>query len=264
MEEQSNKKGRKKDQFDEDKCRDEVTGFLANLREAVLLDDRSIKENLPALHKLKMVKKIENFLYNYNYQRYFLEFNGLEILQEWIKKNRDGTYPVFNQINNILDILSNLNVTITNLRNCNIGAYVMELKQGNISKQITKKANEIVERWSRIIWDINTNYSDIEMENKNYLAVYSNKKTKRDEIEEVEEQEDCKVNKEKELPKQKKSLSAGNSMDIYSHAKIPKKSLFDFTMKPDSSEFNNLKSTSMNRARFYFSEKKKSGRTKSE
>ena len=264
MEEKIVKKGRRKEQVDEEKCRNDVTNFLSNMREAILLDERSLRERKPALYKLKMVKKIENFLYNYNYQKFFLEFNGLEVLQEWIKRNRDGTYPVFNQINSILDCLSNLNVTITNLRNSSIGAYVLELKQSNISKQITKKASDIIEKWSRIIWDINTNYSDIELENKHYLSVFSNRKIRRNEIEEIEENdEDRKVNLENDFPKQKKALSVGNTMDIYSHAKIPKKSLFDFTRKPENPEFNNSsKTNSINRARFYFSEKKKNGRSK--
>jgi hypothetical protein len=261
------KKGRKKDQMDEEKCRDDVTNFLSLMREAILLDEISLKERKPALNKLKMVKKIENFLYNYNYQKFFLEFNGLEVLQEWIKRNKDGTFPVFNQINSILDCLNNLNISITNLRNSNIGAYVLELKQSNISKQITKKTTDIIEKWSRIIWDINTNYSDIELENKSYLSVFSNRKLRRNDIDEIEENEERKVGLENEFLNKKKSLLGGNNMDIYSQAKIPKRSLFDFTKKPENSEFeNSLKSNSMNRARFYFSdkfsEKKKTGRSK--
>lgn len=267
MEEKVVKKGRKKEQIDEEKCRDDVSNFLSSMREAILLDEKSLKERKPALNKLKMVRKIENFLYNYNYQKFFLEFNGLEVLQEWIKRNKDGTYPVFNQINSILDCLNNLNVTVTNLRNSNIGAYVLELKQSNISKPITKKTSDIIEKWSRIIWDINTNYSDIELENKSYLSVFSNRKVRRTDIDLNEENEDRKVSLENDLPEKKKGLLVGNNKDIYSQAKIPKKSLFDFTKKPENSEFgNSSKSSSINRARFYFSEKftekKKSGRSK--
>lgn len=277
------RKGRRKEQVDENKCREEVSQFLGQMREAVFLDEKNLKEFRPALNKLKMVKKIENFLYNFNYQKFFLESNGLDVIQEWIKKNRDGTYPVFNQISTILDCLSNLNVTILDLRNSNIGAYILELKQSNISKPIVKKASDIIEKWSRIIWDINTNYSDIELENQHYLSVFSNKKRNRNgmEIGEFDEEimsnndnEDRKVNLENEnklMPKdpRKKGLSAsqgGNSiMDLYAHAKVPKKSLFDFTRKPINTEMNNYsKNNSMSRARFYFSEKKKSGRAKNE
>ncbi len=237
-----------------------------------------MKRKKPALEKLKLISYIQKFLSNFHYQKLFLEFQGLEILQEWIKRNIDGSYPVFNQINIILDVLFQLPVTVTNLRNCSIGSYVMDLKNLKESKQIKKKASEIVEKWSRIVWDINTNYSDFEAENKHYKTIFSNRKRNRESnFMDNDESENPYRNSrnyvENKLPKEEidmkgkveKNKNLANShMNEYSHAKIPKKALFDFTVKPEFNENEFLHKPSLIKNKFVFGEKKKPIRHKGE
>lgn len=269
MEEKNIRRGRKKDQIDENKGRDEVTKFIAKLREAIELDKRNMVRNQPAFEKLKLVSFIQKFLSNYFYQKIFLEYNGLELLQDWIKKNKDGSYPVYNQITTILDVLASLSISVTNLRNCIIGSYVMDLKQIKDSKVIQKKAHEIIEKWSRIVWDINTDYSDIDLENKFYKSVFSSKKRNRennflDENNEKDEDEQDKNEEGQEKIKEKNKKLASSNINIYSHAKIPKKALFDFTVKPEYNETESSKLQAISKSKFQFGEKKKSGRRKAE
>jgi hypothetical protein len=264
--------------MDENKAREDVLKFQAKLREAIEIDKTNTQRNQPAIEKLKLVNIIQKFLSNYYYQKVFLECQGLEILQEWIKRNRDGSYPVFNQISVIVEILDQLPVSVTNLRNCTIGSYVMDLKDIKESKQIQKKASELIEKWSRIVWDINTNYSDFEAENKHYKAIFSNKKRQRDinflDNEDSENRfndnnkngnADNQRNREEGgNVKEKGKNLASSLLKEYSHAKIPKKALFDFVVKPEFNENEFSHKPSILRSKFVFGEKKKSGRNKGE
>jgi len=278
MESQKVSRGRKKDQIDENKAREEVLKFQAKMREAIEIDKTNMQRNQPAIEKLKLVNIIQKFLSNYHYQKVFLECLGMEILQEWIKRNRDGSYPVFNQISVILDVLDQLPVSVTNLRNCAIGSYVMDLKEIKESKSMQKKASELIEKWSRIVWDINTNYSDFEAENKHYKAIFANRKRQRDLNFIDNEDSENRFNDESKRGnldnqrnrdeggnvKEKAKNLASSHLNEYSHAKIPKKALFDFIVKPDFNENDFSHNPSLMRSKFVFGEKKKAGRHKGE
>jgi transcription factor SPN1 len=185
---------------------------MATLREGIEEDRRNFNKNLPALNKLKLVDPIEKFLSNAHYQEVFLGMGGLDILQEFIKKNPDGTYPVFNQINKTLEILNKINISDNHLENSHIGAHLMNISKNlKESKQIQKKASDLIEKWTRIVYNINTNYADFESGNSNYQTIYLQRKKKRDE-----------------------EIDMRPGDNIYGHARIPKKTLFDFTRKPMS------------------------------
>jgi transcription factor SPN1 len=249
-------KGRRKTkEIDEDKLRDEIAVFMGKLREAVEIDRQNFEKKKPALEKFKLVNTIDKFLSNYYHQKAFLNENGLEILQEWIKRNPDKTYPALNQISLILDILTNLNVNLHHLKNCYIGGYVMDIsKNMTISKSIQKKARDLIEKWSRIVWDINTNYADIDSENRVYQMIYSKKRNRSEDEEDSDVQEEVHKKKDGDIHKE----------DIYSHAKIPKKALFDFTIKPSynltETKVNDTSKIKLN----YFSTKTGSGKKKKE
>jgi transcription factor SPN1 len=225
---------------------------MAKLREAVEVDKQNLLKKKPALEKLKLLPLIQKFMANFLYQKTFLNEGGLELIQDFIKKNKDGTYPALNQITTILDILSNLQITLQHLQNCQIGGYVMDIsKNFHHSKAIQKKASEIVEKWSRIVWGINTNYNDIDTENLAYQRIYL-KKRKREEDEgssSEEEGEEKKGSKTEERVKKEQN--------IYSHARIPKKGLFDFTVKPVSNLVDN-KGDDLSRLRYSYFDKKNS------
>lgn len=115
----------------------------------------------------------------------------------------------------------------------------MELSKNKIlPHQIQKKAREIVEKWSRIVWDINTSYCDIESGNIMYEMTFKNKKRRNSDRELDSPDKSSKENIEGEfIPENLKvagelPTKKENSLDIYSHARIPKKGLFDFTKKP--------------------------------
>lgn len=254
---------RRRIDIDESNLAGDVDNFLAKLREAIELDKQSLANKRPALEKLKLLPQISKFLSNTYYQKLFLQYQGLELLQEWIKRNRDGTFPALNQISQMLDLLNNLSLSLSHLKSCQIGGYVMELsKSTKVSKQIQNKAKDLVEKWSRIVWDINTNYSDIDSENRMYEMIYQ--RNKRNRSEDGSDDEYRKENIEGVENKKEESVTNKRESDLYSHARIPKKGLFDFTIKPESN-ISDTKPEELARLRYnYFDSKKKGGRKKNE
>ena len=242
--ESSLNKKRHREMPSEEQIKEESQKFIGKLRECVEEDKHLQRENKPSLEKLKMLPKIRTFLANIYYQKEFLDQEGLEVLQNWLKRNRDGTYPPLNQISTILDVLFNLNrIEIEHLKSCSIGGYVMEISNNeSLSKNIINKAKEIVKKWSRIVYRINVDYSKNEIENddskyrefkENTRKFYEDEdiEDKAEEEEEGEEDDEGKI-KRKEL----KDVPLENlqEYEIYHSSKIPKKGLFDFSKKPIS------------------------------
>jgi len=237
---------RRRTEMDEEKVQDDVMSFMGKLREAVETDRQNLTKKKPAIEKLKMLPLIQKFMANFTYQKAFLAEDGLKLFQDFIKKNKDGTYPPLNQISQMIDILSNLSININHLQNCQIGGYVMEISKNFIhSKQIQKKAADTVEKWSRIVWNINTNYNDIDTENSAYQRVY--KKRRQDQENRSDEEEEKNPSNEIKVKKE----------TIYSHARIPKKGMFDFTVKPVSNILDN-KTEDLSRLRYSYFDKKNS------
>lgn len=247
---------RKRTSLSHEKVQGDTLDFMNKLRECIEMDKTNQKNHKPALEKIKMVPNIQQFLFNCYYQKEFLDNDGLKILQEWLKKNPDGTYPALNQLSTILDILNNMGlIQVENLKNCQIGGYVMDLaKNMKYSRMIMKKANNLIQKWSRIVYRINIDYSDIESENMRYKEIFEQEKENYDE--EEEEENDDEKKKSEDAPDIMKEY------EIYNHAKIPKKGLFDFTKKPISN-IDESKIDDGNKVKYnYFFDTKKKGRKK--
>jgi hypothetical protein len=226
-----------------EQIKNETLIFISKLRECVEEDKQLQRENKPSLEKLKFLPKIRTFLANIHYQREFLDQDGLEVLQNWLKRNRDSTYPPLNQILTILELLFNLNnIETDHLQRCNIGGYVMEISNSkSVSSNIKNKANELIKKWARIIYKISVDYSKNEYENddskyqefkENAFSYYD------DEFNENIHENNDEDNNEGVTKKNKKStqISLDNfqEYEAYNNSIIPKKGLFDFTKRPIS------------------------------
>ena len=225
----------------EEEIKNESLIFISKLRECVEEDKQLQRENKPSLEKLKFLPKIRTFLANIHYQREFLDQDGLEVLQNWLKRNRDGTYPPLNQLSTILEVLFNLtSIETDHLQRCNIGGYVMEISNSkSISSNIKKKASELIKKWARIIYKISVDYSKGEFENDD--SKYQEFKENAFACWEDEFNGNMSENNEDDIveggtKKNKKStqISLDNlqEYETYHNSIIPKKGLFDFSKKP--------------------------------
>lgn len=176
---------------------------IRKLQECIEADKELMKKGRPALEKMKALPYIEKILYKKNYANAFLNLKGLKYLQEFIRKNSDDTYPCINQVNRILDLLDSLPIEKRHLDECSLGKLVLEIQKTMKGNQdLQRKSKMLLDKWFRIVADINISYSDIDHENHVYSRIFSNKKRKRPE--------------DSRIPQ----------------SVIPKKALFDFTVKP--------------------------------
>ena len=136
------------------------------------------------------------------------------------------------------------------------------------SKPIQRKAADIIEKWSRIVWDINTNYSDVDSENRMYKEMCNNGKKRR--VDESDDESEGNKNSDNDSlnengEKKQKEEPVKKEPDIYSHARIPKRALFDFMKKPVSN-LSDSKNDDTVKSRYNFFDQKKivGGRKKKE
>lgn len=201
------------------------------MNEAVELDNQCIENNKPAINKLKLLSHMKSTLSKVDIRPVFLEMSGLVTLQEWLKKASDNSYPCINQMDCILDILNNLPIEANFLNNCNIAKIIMDIfKHYTGSSTIKNKAKDLFEKWARLIWDINTNYSVMDYDNSACARIFGNKKRQRT------DSESKKFEDEEILQNARKKNSTY----------IPRKDCFDFVVYPFNSvttQQNNTLST---------------------
>ena len=267
-------KKRRRDKITEEALQKNCQVFISKLREAIEEDKKNKKNKKPCLEKLKILPKIRTFLSSDDNQKIFLHEDGLELLEEFIKKNSDGSYPPLNQISLILEVLFNLKYITTKILNsCHIGGYVFELsKNETIKKEIRSKAINLFEKWSRIIYNISMDYADADDENIMYRKIFYGKKHNNiiDGDEESEEEQDDEIKEEneekiKEEENKTKEINNGKKWEFerYNHAKVPKKDMFAFVYKPISEIDDTKRESIKGNASNYFDIKRKKSKKKS-
>ena len=266
-------KKRRRDKITEEALQKNCELFISKLREAIEVDKNNRKNKKPCLEKLKILPKIRTFLSSDDNQKIFLHEDGLELLEEFIKKNSDGSYPPLNQISLILEVLYNLKYINTKILNsCHIGGYVFELsKNESLKKEIRNKALNLFEKWSRIIYNISMDYADAEEENIMYRKIFYGKKNNiLDGDEESEEEQDDEIKEDneekiKEEENKTKEINNGKKWEYerYNHAKVPKKDMFAFVYKPISEIDDNKRESVKGNANNYFDIKRKNRKKKS-
>ena len=194
-----------------------VNIFMSKLRESIELDKDNVKNNFPAFNKIKLLNIIEKFLINHRQQKIFLDMDGCKLLEEWCKKDSEGSYPCINHLSKILGILSNLRVELDHLKECSLGKYVFEIsKNYKISKAVNKQAQELIQKWSRIIFEISSDYSEMIEKHQEVSCILKHKR--------VGDQNINNIFNEKE--------SEDGTINAYKQSCIPKKGLFDFKVLP--------------------------------
>jgi len=219
-------KVKKKESLDDMRTMQEkIQSLIEILSKCVSKDKDNMKKGLPALEKLKCLPYLLKILYKPNYSNYFLQMNGLILLQEYLKKNSDGSFPCINQIEKILNLLEDLPITKEQLEECQIGGYVSEIEKNlKESKVIQRKSKLLFEKWLRVATGLDSNYASIETENEIYTKLFFRKKRR--------------VNDSINLDEEGNNLDSKALYEkLNEDRKVPQKALFDFTFKPDHKEY---------------------------
>lgn len=146
----------------------------------------------------------------------FLQKNGLHYLEEFLKKNPDGSFQCFNQMSKVLDILNELPIMKEHLEDSDILSTISSIEKGLYqNKLIQIKAKNLYDKLVRITNGLRNNFNSIEVENEIYTSLFLSKKRN---------------NNNNEVSNNE------NGREIYEKLNekrmVPQKSLFDFTFNP--------------------------------
>lgn len=128
------------------------------MKEAMDMDAQSIRKGEPALEKLKYSKTLISSLRNIKIQKIFIFKGGCNYLSEWIQKNKEGFYPCNNIIEDALDLIKLMNIEAGSLVESQLGKIIKKISKETTSEGIRTKAKDLVSKWYRQIYNLDTNY----------------------------------------------------------------------------------------------------------
>ena len=193
-----------------------IDQLLADMKKAADDDIEANNNSLPALNKLKMLDKVLKFLKVSKYHDTFLIMNGCVVLGRWLSQLPDGSFPSTPLRKSLLEALQEIPVSVDNLQNSDLGKSVMAVYNNpRENVQIKKLAKTLVDKWSRMAFEINTEYTALHQPDQA--------------VEEIS------------LPKKKINLQSLINSEIQtSYTKVPVKGLFNFTKRPVSEASNDV------------------------
>ena len=123
-------------------------------------DKESLSKGTTAMAKLLARDKVEKFLNCGKYHETFLNMNGCILLNKWLEKHADGTFPCNPVKEMILRSIKELPITIENLQESGLGKSVAAIAgAASTTTEIKKLAKELKEKWTRMIYGRTTDYS---------------------------------------------------------------------------------------------------------
>lgn len=128
------------------------------------------KQGKPALEKLKLMDKICKKLKHQTFASYFLDSNGLDVINNFISMLPDGSWPLSSLRSKILEIIYKLPATIEHLRSTRLGRTLALLQASKKEFVGNKKLIQLIkDKWSRIICTIPVDYTHLEQCERNYV-----------------------------------------------------------------------------------------------
>jgi len=194
-----------------------VETFILKMDVAAEEDVNSNKQKEPALNKLKMLPEVAGQLRKKKLQQLFIENSLLVTLQRWLKPLPDGSLPNLKVRQTLLEILNEFkDIPIDDLKESGIGKAVMVLWKHQGETPYNKKlAKNLIEKWSRPIFGISSEYKDLGETEEAHM-----KKKK----ENVKRESSNKFNGDLEQELDKKGRIAKNlPLSPSFHARIPEK-----------------------------------------
>ncbi|KAF9571997.1 Transcription factor iws1 [Mortierella alpina] len=155
---------RRKDEEDIDTELDEgAQRFVAKMREAAFADIDAKTKNMSALAKVRMLESVKTQLNKSHVHNTFLDNGILEAMREWLEPLRDGSLPSLDIIQDFMDILDILPIQTDHLVNSGVGRVVFfytKVDESRITPTIKRKAESLVDKWSRPIIKLSQDYRD--------------------------------------------------------------------------------------------------------
>lgn len=126
-------------------------------------DIESNKAGKPGTAKLRIADKVISKLKNMRFAEQFLHCNGLNIINKFLVKLPDGSWPLSNVRNGILKLIYTLPVTVDQIRSSLLGRTLSLLQVSPKEFGENKKLIQAVkDKWSRLLCDIEVEYANLE------------------------------------------------------------------------------------------------------
>ncbi|KAL6057388.1 Transcription factor iws1 [Balamuthia mandrillaris] len=139
-----------------------VSRFIEKMDEAAMADVEANRQGSIALAKLKLLPEVVAHLKKVYLQGQFIEQNALPVLRRWLEPLPDGSLPSLNIRKELLGLLGMLPLDKEHLKDSGLGKVVMFLwKSPKETKENKKLAQELIQRWSRPIFELSTDYKDL-------------------------------------------------------------------------------------------------------
>lgn len=225
------KSNRKKSQLSTAENKSFVEAFLGRMEAAAEDDVEAHKASRPAIHKLQLLRQVEDTLEKTQLHEDLLEAGLLNILNAWLRPLADGSIPNVSVRTTLLRLLKKLPVNVEmfdrreQLKKSGLGKMVMFLyKLPEETLQNKRVAQALVEAWSRPIFELSTQYSDLKHLQRREAESTDDAATKEREAKRL------KAAAAEEPKKEPKPGEAGYRW----HASVPQPSKMDYTKRPES------------------------------
>lgn len=145
-----------------------VEGFMAELEVAAEEDAELNLNNKPAINKLKKLPLLIEVLSKKTLQQDFIDHGVLTLLKNWLEPLPDGSLPNMNIRTAILKILTDFPIDLEQydrreqLKKSGLGKVIMFLSKSDEETTANRKlAKELVDKWSRPIFNKSTRFEDM-------------------------------------------------------------------------------------------------------
>ncbi|RRT71777.1 hypothetical protein B296_00012510 [Ensete ventricosum] len=137
--------------------------------EVVTEEDAELnRQNKPAINKLMKLPLLVEALSKKNLQQDFLDHGVLSLMKNWLEPLPDGSLPNMNVRTAILEVLSDFPIDLEQyvrreqLKRSGIGKVIMFLSKSDEETTSNRKlAKELVDRWSRSIFNKSIRHEDM-------------------------------------------------------------------------------------------------------
>lgn len=126
-------------------------------------DIESNKAGKPGTAKFRIADKVISKLKNLRFAEQFLHCNGLNVINKFLARLPDGSWPLSNVRQNILKMIYTLPVTVDQIRSSALGRTMTVLQTSPKEFAENKKLIQAVkDKWSRLLCDIEVEYANLE------------------------------------------------------------------------------------------------------
>ncbi|PKU64516.1 protein IWS1 homolog 1-like [Dendrobium catenatum] len=209
-----------------------IEDFMAELEVTAEEDAELNRQNKPAINKLQKLPFLIDVLSKKKFQLEFLDHGVLTLLKNWLEPLPDGSLPNMNIRTAILKLLSEFPIDLEQydrreqLKQSGLGKVIMFLSRSDEEATSNRKlAKELVDRWSRPIFNKSTRFEDLRSYEDERIP-YRRPAPKPVNIPEQESRDEDLD----EFSQRKKSLQAASRQ----HASLPEASPLVFVVRPQS------------------------------